>query len=101
VYGGYAYWVSRQVTAWPLYGGIVLFFAMGAVVAGVPTTSHTPLSGQVCPVLAVVPIGATVPPMSTQCIEIDAPIGTVLVRVSICKHCGESGTLGFQGRCYG
>lgn len=30
---------------------------MGAVVVGFPTTAHTPDSGQVCPVLAVVPIG--------------------------------------------
>ena len=32
--------------------------AIGAVVDGVPTTFHTPLSGQVCPVVAWVPIGA-------------------------------------------
>lgn len=31
----------------------MLFFAIGAVVDGVPTTSQTPLSGQVCPVRAV------------------------------------------------
>jgi hypothetical protein len=31
--------------------------AIGAVVDGVEVTFHTPLSGQVCPVLAVVPIG--------------------------------------------
>lgn len=30
---------------------------MGAVVDGVPVTFHTPLSGHVCPVVAVVPIG--------------------------------------------
>ena len=29
--------------------------AIGAVVLGVPTTSHTPLSGHVSPVLAVLP----------------------------------------------
>lgn len=32
--------------------------AIGAVVVGVPTTCHIPLSGQVSPVEAVVPIGA-------------------------------------------
>ena len=32
-------------------------FAIGAVVVGVPTTFHTPLSGHLCPVLPVVPIG--------------------------------------------
>lgn len=32
--------------------------AIGAVVDGVPTTFHTPLSGQISPVVAVVPIGA-------------------------------------------
>jgi hypothetical protein len=31
--------------------------AMGAVVDGLPTTFQTPLSGQVSPVVAVVPIG--------------------------------------------
>lgn len=55
--GAYAYWMSRQVTARPLYGGIVLPLAIGAVVDGDPTTFHTPLSGQFCPVRAVVPIG--------------------------------------------
>ena len=35
-----------------------LYLAMGAVVDGLPTTFHTPLSGQLSPVLAVVPIGA-------------------------------------------
>src|SRR5438552_18836888 len=33
---------------------------MGAVVVGVPTTCQTPLSGQRCPVCAVVPMGAFV-----------------------------------------
>lgn len=33
-------------------------FAIGAVVDGVPSTFHTPLSGQLSPVLAVVPSGA-------------------------------------------
>ena len=37
---------------------MVLPFAIGAVVDGVPTTTHTPLSGQEEPVLAVVPRGA-------------------------------------------
>lgn len=46
------------MTALPPYGGIRLPFAMGAVVLGVPWTFHTPLSGQVWPVLASVPIGA-------------------------------------------
>lgn len=32
--------------------------AIGAVVVGVPSTFHTPLSGQVSPVLARVPMGA-------------------------------------------
>ena len=31
---------------------------MGAEVLGVPTTVQTPLSGQLCPVVPVVPIGA-------------------------------------------
>ncbi len=35
-------------------------FEMGAVVLGLPTTFQTPLSGQIPPVLAVVPIGARV-----------------------------------------
>lgn len=34
--------------------------AMGAVVVGVPTTFQTPLSGQISPVLAVVPIGLAI-----------------------------------------
>lgn len=34
--------------------------AMGAVVLAVPTTFHTPLSGQVAPVFAIVPIGVFV-----------------------------------------
>ncbi len=79
----------------------MLFFAMGAVVDGVPTTSHAPLSGHVCPVLAVVPIGVTVPPMSTQCVEIDASTFTVGRRASIRKHCGGSDTLRVWRRCYG
>lgn len=33
-------------------------FAIGAVVEGVPTTVHTPLSGHFSPVFAVVPMGA-------------------------------------------
>jgi hypothetical protein len=37
-----------------------LCFAIGAVVEGVPTTRHTPLSGQRSPVRAVVPIGVLV-----------------------------------------
>ncbi len=36
---------------------MVLPYAMGAVVDGVPTTTHTPLSGQLEPVLGVVPRG--------------------------------------------
>lgn len=47
--------MSSQVTAFPLYGGMVLPLEMGAVVEGYPTTFHTPLSGQVWPVRAVVP----------------------------------------------
>lgn len=47
----------RQVTAFPEYGGMVFCFAIGAVVLGVPTTVHTPLSGHFSPVRAVVPIG--------------------------------------------
>ena len=54
---GYAYVFSRQVTARPAYGGITLCTAIGAVVLGMPTTSQTPLSGHLCPVVAVVPIG--------------------------------------------
>src|SRR6266542_5604884 len=52
--------MSFQVTALPSYGGITLCFAIGAVVVGVPTTCHTPLSGQRSPVRAVVPIGTLV-----------------------------------------
>lgn len=52
---GQAFWMSFQVTALPAYGGMTLPLAIGAVVEGVPTTSQTPLSGQVCPVRAVVP----------------------------------------------
>lgn len=52
--------MSFHVTALPLYGGIVLPLAIGAVVEGVPTTCHTPLSGHFCPVDAVVPIGALI-----------------------------------------
>lgn len=52
--------MSVHVTAWLRYGGIVLFFAIGAVVVGVPSTFHTPLSGQFCPVLALVPKGARI-----------------------------------------
>ncbi len=54
----YAYAVSFQVTAWLLYGGIVLPFAIGAVVNGVLIAVHTPLSGQFSPVFAVVPRGS-------------------------------------------
>jgi hypothetical protein len=46
-----------HVTALPSYGGIRLPLAMGAVVEGVPSTRQTPLSGQVSPVRALVPIG--------------------------------------------
>ncbi|KIP89907.1 hypothetical protein RU09_12095 [Microbacterium sp. MEJ108Y] len=49
--------VSCQVTAWLLYGGIVFPLAIGAVVLGEPTTFQTPDSGQLWPVLAVVPTG--------------------------------------------
>ena len=52
--------MSFQVTALPSYGGITLCFAMGAVVDSVPTTCHTPLSGQRSPVRAVVPMGTLV-----------------------------------------
>lgn len=51
---GYAGLTSLHVTAWPLYGGMMLFSAIGAVVEGVPTTSQTPLFGQRWPVLAVI-----------------------------------------------
>lgn len=54
----YAYCVNFQVTALPSYGGKLFPFAIGAVVDGVPTTVHTPLSGQLSPVLPVVPNGA-------------------------------------------
>ena len=55
-----ACWISFQVTAWLRYGGMVLPLAIGAVVDGVPITCQMPLSGQVCPVRAVVPSGARV-----------------------------------------
>lgn len=38
----------------------MLPLAIGAVVVGVPTTFHTPLSGDFVPVRAVVPIGRRV-----------------------------------------
>jgi hypothetical protein len=41
-----------------LYGGIRFPLEIGAVVEGVPSTFQTPLSGQVCPVEALVPSGA-------------------------------------------
>ena len=34
--------------------------AIGAVVEGVPTTFHTPLAGQACPVRALVPIAVVI-----------------------------------------
>ncbi|MEV6525925.1 hypothetical protein AB0M43_28675 [Longispora sp. NPDC051575] len=56
--GSYASWMSCQVTAALLYGGMTSFFAIGAVVDGVPTTFQTPLSGHRSPVRAVVPMVA-------------------------------------------
>jgi hypothetical protein len=47
-----------QVTAALRYGGIMLPFAIGAVVVGLATACQTPDSGQRSPVRAVVPIGA-------------------------------------------
>lgn len=47
--------IRIQVTAWFRYGGIVFPIAIGAVVDGLPTTFHTPLSGHRSPVLAVLP----------------------------------------------
>lgn len=55
-----AFWMSFQVTALSLYGGMVFPLAIGAVVLGVPTTSQTPLSGHFSPVLAVAPTSAIV-----------------------------------------
>jgi hypothetical protein len=67
---GQAYLIRRQVTAWFLYGGMWLYCAIGAVVLGEPTTAHTPLSGHLSPVLAVVPMGcritATCPSMPDE-----------------------------------
>lgn len=54
----YAFWINFHVTALPEYGGIVFPLAIGAVVEGVPTTSQTPLSGQLSPVFAVAPTSA-------------------------------------------
>ena len=51
----YAYWMRVQVVATPPAGGIVLPLAIGAVVP-LLEARHTPLSGQDCPVRAVVPI---------------------------------------------
>lgn len=51
-----AYVINVHVVAAPLYGGMRLFFAIGAVVdpfAGF----HTPDSGQISPVRAIVPNG--------------------------------------------
>jgi hypothetical protein len=49
--------MRTQVTARPSYGGMRFPLEIGAVVEGIPTTFHTPLSGQVSPVRARVPIG--------------------------------------------
>lgn len=49
--------MSFQVTPLLPKGGIRLPFAIGAVVVGEPTTSQFPLSGQISPVRAVVPMG--------------------------------------------
>lgn len=53
-------------------------FAIGAVVEGVPSTFQTPLSGQVCPVLAVVPNGTFV----CVAVAIRLPIETRLLGAS-------------------
>jgi hypothetical protein len=53
-----AYLINFQVTAALRYGGIMLPFAIGAVVVGLATACQTPDSGQRSPVRAVVPIGA-------------------------------------------
>src|SRR6476660_4824280 len=45
------------MTARPRYGGMRLPLAIGAVVDGYPSTFQTPLSGQISPVRARVPIG--------------------------------------------
>jgi hypothetical protein len=47
---------------------MVFPFAMGAVVEGVPTTFHTPLSGHFDPVRAVVPIGDFAMGLSLFCV---------------------------------
>ena len=52
-----AYLVRTQTIARPLCGGILLPFAIGAVVLGASAELHTPLSGQISPVFARVPIG--------------------------------------------
>ena len=54
----HAYWARTQMTALPSYGGMRLPLAIGAVVLGEPSTFQTPLSGQVSPVRAFVPMGA-------------------------------------------
>ncbi len=52
--------MSSHVTALPLYGGMRLPFAIGAVVEGVEIAFQTPDSGQTSPVRARVPIGLRV-----------------------------------------
>lgn len=54
--------INFQVTAFPLCGGMVFPFAIGAVVDGESWDSQMPLSGQVSPVLAVVPTPAMLSP---------------------------------------
>jgi hypothetical protein len=57
---------------------MVLCFAIGAVVLGVPITVHMPLSGHFSPVLAVVPIGAF---MGITFIKVD-----FLTKSSLCRY---------------
>jgi len=53
-----AFCISFYETALPLCGGMVLPFAMGAVVEGVSWDCQTPLSGQFSPFFAMVPTSA-------------------------------------------
>ena len=76
--------MSFHVTALLRYGGMRFPLAIGAVVVGVPTTAQTPLSGQISPVLRVVPKGTR-----------------VLLDVLIIKVCGKCDTLRyFRSECH-
>jgi hypothetical protein len=60
-------------------------FAIGAVVEGVPTTSHTPLSGQFSPVLAVIPTAITmILSVSSEESGDNIPLGFLMAGIPFC-----------------